>query len=50
MKTITLHITLIGELIPQMIGSTITESRKKYFEDECRMINIDFLNQLVGVV
>jgi len=47
MKTLTLYITLIGELILQMIGSTIVESRKKYLEDEyIKMINIDFLDQL----
>jgi len=50
MKTLTLHITLIDELILQVIGSTIAERRKKYFEDEYVTINIDFLDQLVAMV
>jgi len=50
MKTLMLHITLIGKLILQMIGSTIAESRKKYFEDKYITINIDVFDQLVAMV
>jgi len=50
MKMLTLHIALIGKRILQMIGSTIAESRKKDYGDECITINIDFLRQPTAMV